>query len=63
MNKNLLEIIFEGMAVAMGIAVLVLNILGALTMTTGMSLLGIGLTALAVASLSRKRYSSELKDG
>ncbi|MGD0749905.1 MAG: hypothetical protein ABSA23_00700 [Anaerolineales bacterium] len=62
MNKNLLEIIFKGVAVAMGIAVIVLNIIGALAMTTGMSLLGIGLTALAVGSLSRRRYSSELKD-
>lgn len=63
MNKNLLEIIFEGVAFAMGIAVIVLNIIGALAMTTGMSLLGIGLAALAVGSLPRKRYSSELKDG
>ena len=53
MNKNLLDTVFKGVALAMGVAVIVLNILGSLTTDTAVSLLGIGLTALAIAGLQK----------
>jgi hypothetical protein len=52
MNKTL-SIILKGIAVAMGIAVVVLNILGNLATNTGFSLLGIGLAVLAIAALQK----------
>ena len=53
MNKNIISIALKGIAVAMGIAVIVLNILGTLTVDNGLNLLGIGLTALAIAALQK----------
>jgi hypothetical protein len=53
MNKNLLLIILKGLALAMGVAVIVLNILGALETTNALTLLGVGLTALAMASFQK----------
>lgn len=53
MNKNLLDTVFKGVAVAMGVAVIVLNLLGTLTADTGFTLLGLGLTALALAGLQK----------
>ncbi len=53
MNKNLLNTIFNGLALAMGVAVIVLNILGTLTVNTAISLLSIGLTALALNGLQK----------
>jgi hypothetical protein len=53
MNKNLLDTIFKAVALGMGVAVIVLNTLGSLTMNTAMSFLGIGLTALAIAGLQK----------
>ena len=53
MNKNIVSIALNGIAVAMGVAVIVFNILGTLTSGTAITLLGIGLTALAIESLSR----------
>ncbi len=41
----------KGVALAMGVAVIVLNILGTLTVSSAVGLLGIGLAALALASL------------
>jgi hypothetical protein len=51
MNKKLLSTILKAIAVAMGIAVIVLNILGTLSMDTAITLLGLGLTALGVEAL------------
>jgi Zn-dependent membrane protease YugP len=53
MNKNLFEIICKAVALGMGVAVIVLNILGTLSVNTGLLLLGIGLTALALSDLEK----------
>jgi hypothetical protein len=53
MNKNLLDTIFKAVAVGMGVAVITLNTLGSLSVDTAVTLLGIGLTCLAIASLQK----------
>jgi len=53
MNKDLLGTIFNGVALAMGIAVIVLNIVDPLSLTGATSLLGIGVAALGVAGLQK----------
>ena len=53
MNKDLLDTIFKAVALGMGVAVITLNILGSLTVSTAVTLLGIGLTCLAIASLQK----------
>lgn len=53
MNKNLLDTIFKAVALGIGVVVIVLNILGSLTADTAATLLGIGLTALAIAGLQK----------
>ncbi len=53
MNKNLLDTTFKAVALGMGVAVIVLNILGSLSVDTAVTLLGIGLTALAMAGLQK----------
>ena len=50
--KNL-NLIFNGIAVAMGIAILVLNIVNPLSLTGATTLLGIGIAALGIANLRR----------
>ena len=54
MNKNLLRIIFDGVAMAMGVAVDVLSIVNPLSMTGATSLLGIGVAALSIAGLQKE---------
>jgi len=54
MNKNIVSIALKGLALAMGVAVIVLNILGALTAENAVNLLSIGLTALAMAALQKE---------
>ena len=54
MNKNLLKTIFNAIAAAMGIAVVVLNIVNPLTLTGATSLLGIGVVALGIAGLQKE---------
>jgi hypothetical protein len=54
MNKNLPTTIFKAVALGMGVAVIVLNVLGTLTVETGVSMLGIGLTSLALATLQKE---------
>ncbi len=54
MNKKLISTILYGIAVAMGIAAIVLNILGTLTTATGFTLVGIGLAAVAIAGLQNQ---------
>ena len=51
MNQSVLSTALKGIAVAMGIAVIVLNALGALEVSTAIALLGIGVTTLAIESL------------
>ena len=46
---SLVKLTFKAIAVAMGVAVIVLSALGALTPQTGISLLGMGLVVLAIA--------------
>lgn len=53
MNKNLLDTIFNGVALAMGVAVIVLNTLGTLNVNTAITLLSIGLAALAMSGLQK----------
>lgn len=50
MYKNVTKIALKGIALAMGIAVIVLTTLETLDVLTGVSMLGIGLTALALAN-------------
>jgi hypothetical protein len=54
MNKTLLDTIFNAVALGMGVAVIVLNTLGTLTINTAITLLSIGLTALAMAGLQKE---------
>ena len=54
MNKDLLGTLLKAVALGMGVAVIVLNVLGTLTVDTAVMLLGIGLTALALAGLQKE---------
>ncbi|MGE5463086.1 MAG: hypothetical protein ACM3PS_07015 [Syntrophothermus sp.] len=53
MNNNLLRTIFNGIALAMGVAIVVLNIVNPPTLTAATSMLGIGLAALGLAGLQK----------
>jgi hypothetical protein len=53
MNRNLLDTVFKAVALGMGVAVIVLNTLGSLTVEAGVAFLGIGLTTLAIAGLQK----------
>lgn len=44
---------FKGVAVALGVAVIVLNILGTLTASSAFPMLGLGMVALGIASLQK----------
>ena len=50
----LVNLILRAVAVAMGVGAWVLNLLGVVTLETSVSLLGIGLTALAIAALNAR---------
>jgi hypothetical protein len=52
-NKKIISTALKGIAVAMGVAVIVLNIIGTLTTSTAIDLLAVGLTALAIEALQR----------
>jgi hypothetical protein len=54
MNKNLLKTVFYGLAVAMGVAVIVLNIVNPLTLAGATTLLGFGVAALGMAGLQKE---------
>jgi hypothetical protein len=54
MNKNIVSIALRGVAVAMGVAVIILNILGTLNTSSAINMLGIGLAALAIAALQKQ---------
>jgi len=51
MYKRITSIVLKGIALAMGIAVVVLNTLGSLNVGSALTMLGIGLFTLALASL------------
>lgn len=51
---SLIHIIMKAIAVAMGIGVVVLSILKQLDVSSGMGMLGIGLSCLAIASFTNK---------
>lgn len=51
MNKNIVKIVLKGVALAMGVAVIVLSTLKTLDVKDGVSMLGMGLAALALANL------------
>jgi Mg2+/citrate symporter len=50
--KNL-NVIFNGVAVAMGVAIIVLNIVNPLSPVGATTLLGIGIAALGIANLQK----------
>lgn len=50
MNKNIVKIALKGIALAMGVAVIVMSTLNTLEVKTGVSMLGMGLTSLALAN-------------
>jgi hypothetical protein len=54
MNKKIFSTVLKAVAVGMGVAVIVLNILGTLNTETAITLLSIGLTALAIESLQKE---------
>ena len=54
MNKNIVSIALKGIALAMGVAVIVLNTLGSLTTETAVTLLSVGLTAIALATFQKE---------
>lgn len=51
MYKNITKIALKGIALAMGIAIIVMGTLNTLEISTGLSMLGMGLAALALANL------------
>ena len=51
---EIVDVAFKGVALAMGIAVVVLSIMKQIEMESAITMLGIGLTSLAIASLSKK---------
>jgi len=50
-TRHIVTIALKGIAVAMAVAVIVLNILGTLTASTAITLLSLGLAALGLAVL------------
>ena len=52
--NEIVNVAFKGVALAMGIAVVVLSVLGELDSKTGMIMLGLGLASIAVYSLQEK---------
>ncbi|HSG41805.1 MAG TPA: hypothetical protein VLA72_01505 [Anaerolineales bacterium] len=53
MNKNVVDTVLKAVALAMGVAVIVLNTLDSLSADTAMTLLGLGVAALAIAGLQK----------
>jgi len=53
MYKRIISIALKGIALAMAVAVIVIDILGSLTSGSAITLLGIGLAALALESLQK----------
>ena len=53
-SEEIVDVAFKGVALAMGIAVVVLSVMKQIEMESAMTMLGIGLTSLAISSLSKK---------
>ena len=53
METNLLKTVCSGIAVAMGVAVIVTNIINPLSLASLANLLGIGVAALGIAALQK----------
>ena len=51
---EIVDLAFKGVALAMGIAVVVLSIMKQIEMESALTMLGIGLTSLSITSLSKK---------
>ena len=51
---EIIDVAFKGVALAMGIAVVVLSLMKQLEIESAITMLGIGLTSLAISSLSKK---------
>ena len=51
---EIIDLALKGVALAMGIAVVVLSIMKQIEVESAMTMLGIGLTSLAITSLSKK---------
>jgi hypothetical protein len=54
MNKNLSATVLNGLALAMGVAIVVLNIVNPPTLASATSMLGIGIAALGLAGLQKE---------
>lgn len=54
MKNNIVSIALKGIAVAMGVAVIVVNTLGTMDANNAINMLGIGLAALAISALQNK---------
>lgn len=53
MWNEITKVALKGVAVAMGVAVIVLSTLKTLDISAGVSMLGIGLTALALGAMQK----------
>lgn len=51
---EIIDLAFKGVALAMGIAVVVLSIMKQIEMESAITMLGIGLTSLAISSFSKR---------
>ena len=58
MKSNLFKTILNAVAVAMGVAVIVTNIVAPMSVTSLTSLLGLGVAALGIAGLQKTTESS-----
>ena len=54
-TANIISLVLKAVALAMGVAVVVLGILGVVAAETSIMLLGIGLFALALEALQQER--------
>jgi hypothetical protein len=54
MSKQIFSTALKGIALAMSVAVIVLNTVGTLTIAAAIALLSMGLTALAMAALQKE---------
>ena len=52
MSNQIVKKVLQAVAVAMGVAVITLNVIGSLATDTAIILLGVGLTALAISSIN-----------
>jgi len=54
MYKNIFPFALKGIALAMGVAVTVLNILGTVTVQNSINMMSFGLVAIALAALQKE---------